>query len=1306
MTKRKIGSAILFCMIWILITPKSYGQKETFEDEGPSVPTDGINYLRNFSQGGINFTSNGKMVVFGNTGSAFGANGSHYYLHTQSPITGPGNIGGFAITNPGTSFKISSFAAYVASDGGGSNFTSGTVTFIATLASGGTVTEDIIINSTNIGSGFDLSNSFSHALNAQITSLSILVPAGIGYLALDDIEFTTAPITQSQYSINDVTTTEGNSGSKNFTFTVSRTQTSTPGSVTVSTSNGTATGGTDYVAIAGQVVSFGVNESSKSVNVVVNGETSLESDETFFVNLSAPVNGVIFKGVGIGTILDDDSVTENFEGETNNSKNFSQNSFSFSATGSLLISQNGGTVAGPGTLDTRVGDGPTSAGTVGTFGITTPATSFNMVSIEIFTSGNDGASAQNGTVTFTGTKADGSGTVTHPAIFIASGNNFTLVNFAGTPFANVQLTSVSVSISAGLNYVALDNFKFGTGSIAQPQVSINDVAMIEGTGAGNSNMVFTLTRTVTTGAYSVDVSLTNVTTDAADFVAAFPTTTVNFVAGGSATQTVTVAINRDAVAEANEVFHMVLSNPTNGLAILDGLGIGTVNDDDGIIETFEDDASNATVFTQNGVAFTSTGHLKVRTTSGLGSNSSNKFLDTGISDGPTPVGSAGTISISTVNKAFKIIAIDVWTSSNDGAVASQSNGVIKFRGTRVDGSGTVETDKTITPSGDIPSGWVKNISFTGTPLNDVALSSLEVIIVSGANYVSLDNFSYVTINSDPEIEIENDANQLVANGSTSPSTTNSTDFGSLCIGETAITKTFRIRNLADVGALTLSGSPAVTVSGTGASNFSVITQPLNNIGPGTNTSFSIRFNPSAEGIFEVTVSIPNNDLDESPYSFTIRGTGKALPTASITAESEVCQTADLVLSTPLVSGASYAWTGSGVVSENSNTVIANPTATGTQLYTVTVSAANGCSVNSTHSVTVNPASIPTVHSTVTQSVSTGNLFANSCAFLAMVTPSGASPVSGLVTVQHWLETDPTFMVRRHYEITPNTSPETSTGTVRLYFTQEDFTAYNATISSDFLPANPAASTSNLRIAKYAGVSSPNNGLPGNYTSTPSVIVPTSVNWNATLSLWEVNFDVTSGFSGFYVFSVSQPLPVTLVSFQGKSISASQNLLSWTTGEEKDFSHFEITRSADAVAFETIGRVEAQPKSGTQLKSYTFQDREANSEIYYRLKMVDLDGSVKLSNIIAVTTKDAGSIVGTPYPNPVSTDGKVAIDIQVETQAVWTLQTFDALGVNVHSEKIMLKKGLNTIRINQLKSGINLIRLSDGTETMVRKVIKP
>jgi len=107
-------------------------------------------------------------------------------------------------------------------------------------------------------------------------------------------------------SINDVTINEGNSGTTSAVFTVSLTQTSTQTvTVTYSTANNTAVAGSDYVAQSG-TLTFSPGQSTKTITVLVNGDSIPEANESFFVNLTSATNANILKGQGVATIINDD----------------------------------------------------------------------------------------------------------------------------------------------------------------------------------------------------------------------------------------------------------------------------------------------------------------------------------------------------------------------------------------------------------------------------------------------------------------------------------------------------------------------------------------------------------------------------------------------------------------------------------------------------------------------------------------------------------------------------------------------------------------------------------------------------------------------------------------------------------------------------------------------------------------------------------------------------------------------------------------------------------------------------------------
>jgi len=108
------------------------------------------------------------------------------------------------------------------------------------------------------------------------------------------------------------------------------------------------------------------------------------------------------------------------------------------------------------------------------------------------------------------------------------------------------------------------------------------------------------------------------------------------------------------------------------------------------------------------------------------------------------------------------------------------------------------------------------------------------------------------------------------------------------------------------------------------------------------------------------------------------------------------------------------------------------------------------------------------------------------------------------------------------------------------------------------------------------------------------------------------------------------LPVTLLSFSG-ALKGKNVLLEWSTTSELNSKEFEIEKSNDGITYRKLGTVAAAGFSSS-LKKYGYLDIEATDINYYRLKMVDLDGYNKQSDIVIIKNKlsQSVSVVNNPF----------------------------------------------------------------------------
>ena len=317
--------------------------------------------------------------------------------------------------------------------------------------------------------------------------------------------------------------------------------------------------------------------------------------------------------------------------------------------------------------------------------------------------------------------------------------------------------------------------------------------------------------------------------------------------------------------------------------------------------------------------------------------------------------------------------------------------------------------------------------------------------------------------------------------------------------------------------------------------------------------------------------------------------------------------------------------------------------------------------------------------------------------------------NNLTTVKVWkdvslpLDGANKLYLARHYQITPTSNVGTSTGTITLYFNQQEFLDFNANPAktADFpINASDTQGIANLRILKISGSSNDGTGAINTYVGTQLIINPDDdkIIWNAADARWEVTFSVT-GFSGFFATTTPTVLPVKLIDYTAENIDKGVNL-KWTTATESNNKKFEIYRSGDDKQFVKLGEVAG---FGTRLVigNYSFLDKSPLlGNNYYKLVQVDLDGAVADLGIKSLNY-NLQSTTFNLFPNPT----KDKVSMQFEAGKYQTLTIRNTEGKLIRTVVLTSNDQEMMVDLVKFPKGIYFITLAGDHGNSTKKVIK-
>jgi hypothetical protein len=297
--------------------------------------------------------------------------------------------------------------------------------------------------------------------------------------------------------------------------------------------------------------------------------------------------------------------------------------------------------------------------------------------------------------------------------------------------------------------------------------------------------------------------------------------------------------------------------------------------------------------------------------------------------------------------------------------------------------------------------------------------------------------------------------------------------------------------------------------------------------------------------------------------------------------------------------------------------------------------------------------------------------------------------------------------------------------VREGTNQEQYCAASATtVTCSSGPATPNVSPSissitegqtqtytinNAVVGAFYGIANATTGASlgtGVWATSSTVNLTTT---NLTTNSYTVAVKATS-LSGISVCSsspanasllVSTVLPLNLLDFKAKK-GGSGILLEWITENETGAKRFEIERSDDGVTFTRIG--ERFSKNLRSKTSYTYLDGHPFSINYYRLKMIDEDGSHYYSKVIVVNQN--GSFYSAVQPNPFVQS--FIVDTYLPSPQPIKIQLLDINGRLIRYKSIAGSTGNNKIEfddVGNLQPGIYMVRIVRQDSIIEKKIVK-
>jgi len=171
-------------------------------------------------------------------------------------------------------------------------------------------------------------------------------------------------------------------------------------------------------------------------------------------------------------------------------------------------------------------------------------------------------------------------------------------------------------------------------------------------------------------------------------------------------------------------------------------------------------------------------------------------------------------------------------------------------------------------------------------------------------------------------------------------------------------------------------------------------------------------------------------------------------------------------------------------------------------------------------------------------------------------------------------------------------------------------------------------------------------------------------------------------------------------FRGRLIGRNAQL-SWRVSNEENLAWYDIERSSDGYRFEKIARIASRNSVNAD---YLYTDPvEVNGNLYYRIRMIDIDGRFTYSSVVVVGNDPKLEIKNLNNPF----DNYIIADIVIPSDGMLTLRLYNDKGQITTTKTIKVQKGIQTITLDNIicPTGFYVLSADLNQKSVKRKLIK-